>query len=91
MLCERLLMKSKVAMRDIGLTYPVSDAEPPIGLSEAQTAATAVCPLHGGLIGDHLAVGDHYGKAYLCPVGRSYWRLTKRRGMHTRLTWPRNL
>lgn len=79
-------------MRDIGLPYSVSEADPPISGEEAQGAATAICRVHGGLIADHLSDGDHYGKVYLCPIGQSYWRLTaKVSGLHRPLQFPQGL
>ena len=64
-------------MREIGLAHPASDATPPITAGECEPSRVAICRYHSGRIRDGLASGDAYGRVYFCPVGGSYWRLTK--------------
>jgi hypothetical protein len=59
--------------------YPRSTlAEPPITDAEAEAVDlardTTLCRLHRGQFG-HLNVD---GRVYFCPVGRMFWRYTKR-------------
>jgi hypothetical protein len=79
-------------MREIGLDYPASDAIPPILPEEARNAEPALCRLHKGRIAIQLADGDFYGKVFFCPVGRSYWRLSKQQdGMLKPLKFPKGM
>jgi hypothetical protein len=79
-------------MREIGLAFPAADAIPPILPDEARAAETAICRLHKGRIAEGLTSTDRYGQVYLCPVGRSFWRLSKGEdGMHKPLRFPKGL
>ena len=81
-------------MRDVyGAPYGASElAEPLITPDEARDAETAVCRVHKGKIADGLAFGDYYGRAYFCPVGNMYWRLTSQvSGMMAPLRFPKGL
>ena len=54
------------------LNFPVDDkAEPPISIEEAFGANGALCPRHGGLIGQR---GDKEGTVFLCTDCEKYWR-----------------
>lgn len=83
----------KSAMREVaGMPYPISDASRPISPDECAQVDTAICRLHGGRIRDGLAVGDFYGRVYLCPIGRTYWRLEKQQsGMSAPLKFPKGM
>jgi hypothetical protein len=54
----------------------VSDAkaDPPISIEEALAATGALCPRHGGLIGQR---GDEEGMVFLCTACGKYWRYAK--------------
>jgi hypothetical protein len=57
------------------LNFPVDDkAEPPISVEEALAAGGALCPRHGGLIGQR---GDKEGMVFLCTECGKYWRYLK--------------
>ena len=57
------------------LNFPVDDkAEPPISIEEAIAAGGALCPRHGGLIGQR---GDKEGMVFLCTDCGKYWRYVK--------------
>jgi hypothetical protein len=57
------------------LEFPVDDkAEPPISMEEAHAAGSALCPRHGGLIGQR---GDKEGMVFLCTDCWMYWRYSK--------------
>lgn len=68
------------------LPYPRSDiAEPPITESEARAADTSICRNHKGLVSQ---TGEREGIVLFCPVGREYWRYTKRQsGMYAPLRY----
>ena len=51
-------------------------AEPPISEDEAKTAPIAVCLWHDGIV---RLTGDREGAVYFCPIGRQYWRYTRKR------------
>jgi hypothetical protein len=60
------------------LKFPVDDkAEPPISIEEALGAGGALCPRHGGLIGQR---GDREGMVFLCTACGKYWRYAKNAG-----------
>ena len=78
--------------RDIGLKYPASFADPPITPDECDEAALAVCRQHNGRIREQRAVGDYDGKVFFCPIGKSWWRLTRKMsGMSAPLAWPKGM
>ena len=79
-------------MRDLGLAHPASDATPAITADECEEWRVAICRYHKGRIGQGLVAGDREGNVYFCPVGRSYWRLTKTMNqMMAPLKWPRGM
>lgn len=53
-------------------------AKPPITLEEVRTAETATCRLHHGHISHTRVTSDAWDKVYFCPIGRQYWRYSKR-------------
>ncbi len=64
-----------------------TDAIPPVREDEARTAQTAICVFHRGLISQ---TGDTVGRVFYCPVGKQYWRYSKRRNpMYARLPYPK--
>lgn len=71
------------------LPYPRSSgAEPPITVEEARAADTAICRWHNGSIAHSPTTNDVYGRVYLCPVGKSYWRYSREdAGMYAPLTY----
>jgi hypothetical protein len=75
------------------LPYPASSlADPPIALAEALAVDlgrdTTLCRRHRGEF-THL---NFNGKVYFCPVGRMYWRYTKRPSEFLRpLRYPKGL
>ena len=57
------------------LNFPVDErADPPISIEEALAAGSALCPRHGGLIGQR---GDKEGMVFLCTECGKYWRYVK--------------
>lgn len=71
----------------------VSDlAQPVVTADEMAGASIAICRYHHGRIADHLSQGDAVGKAYYCPIGKMWWRLSSRiDGMHRPLMFPKGL
>jgi hypothetical protein len=49
-------------------------AEPPTSIKEALAASGALCPRHGGLIGQR---GDKVGMVFLCTTCGKHWRYAK--------------
>jgi hypothetical protein len=61
------------------LPYPRSDiADPPITVDEAWIAETSTCRWHNGRIKTDPLETDVDGKVFFCPIGRQYWRYTKK-------------
>lgn len=52
-------------------------ARPPVQPQEAESADTAICPYHNGLIRE---TGEREGRVLFCPIGRQYWRYTRNPG-----------
>jgi hypothetical protein len=69
------------------LNFPVDDkAEPPISIEEAIAAGGALCPRHGGLIGQR---GDKEGMVFLCTECGKYWRYRKaEHAFRRRISYP---
>jgi hypothetical protein len=53
-------------------------ADPPITTDEARAADIAVCRMHKGLIAESPTPSDTEGRVYFCPIGKTYWRYSKR-------------
>ena len=51
-------------------------ADPPISDDEAENARVALCPRHGGLVGQR---GEHFGDVFWCPTGRQCFRYSRKR------------
>jgi hypothetical protein len=51
-------------------------ADPPISDEEARNARVALCPRHGGIVGQR---GEHFGDVFWCPTGEECFRYTKKR------------
>ena len=61
-------------------------AEPPISDDEASNAEPALCPRHGGIVGQR---GEHFGMVFWCPEGRQCFRYSKKRTFLSRpLKYP---
>ena len=57
------------------LKFPVDDmADPPISTEEALRANGALCPRHGGMIGQRR---EKSGMVFLCTDCGQYWRFRK--------------
>lgn len=70
------------------LPYPRSSlADPPISAEEARTATHTNCIWHKGLIAGSPNQDDTEGRVYFCPIGRMYWRYT-RKPKHAKLLRP---
>lgn len=64
-------------------------ARPPIQPHEIEGAQHSICPFHNGLVRES---GDVEGRVMWCPVGREYWRYTRKAngGMHAPLSYPKS-
>jgi hypothetical protein len=59
-------------------------------LDEARAAETSTCSWHDGRIKADPLPSDVDGNVYFCPLGRLYWRYTKRDdAFHRPLPGPR--
>jgi hypothetical protein len=54
-------------------------ADPPITEAEARAASAAICRRHNGLI---RLTGDKPDAVFFCPIGKQYWRYSKKDGAH---------
>ncbi|MDE2101725.1 MAG: hypothetical protein KGL39_31050 [Patescibacteria group bacterium] len=62
-------------------------ARPPIQDHEIEGAHTSICVYHNGLVAQ---TGDVEGKVMFCPVGKMYWRYSKKQGgMYAPLRYPK--
>jgi hypothetical protein len=59
-------------------------AEPPISDDEASNAEPALCPRHGGIVGQR---GEHFGMVFWCPTGKECFRYT-RKPSRRRINYP---
>lgn len=50
-------------------------ARPPIQPAEAAAAAHSICPYHNGLVAE---TGDVEGRVFYCPIGKEFWRYSRR-------------
>jgi hypothetical protein len=60
-------------------------ADPPISDDEARDAQPALCPRHGGIVGQR---GEHFGMVFWCPTGEQCFRY-ERRPSRRRIKYPR--
>ena len=79
---------------DVAEMPPCSQfADPPILLEEINAARglgdqETVCRWHKGLIATSPTAMDTEGRVFYCPVGRMWWRYTKKiSGMHSPLSY----
>lgn len=52
-----------------------ADADPPITEAEARAAPATICCRHNGLV---RSFGDKDGSVFYCPIGKQYWRYTRK-------------
>lgn len=52
-------------------------ARPPVQPHEIESADTAICVTHDGLIASSFSPADE-GKVFYCPVGRMFWRFSSK-------------
>jgi hypothetical protein len=50
-------------------------ADPPISDEEASNAKVALCPRHGGMVGQRR---ERFGMVFYCNTGRQYFRYSKK-------------
>lgn len=72
-------LKSATGQTEERKPLPLSSrADPPITHEEAEAAQTSTCCRHNGLIE---MTGDKDGTVFFCPIGKQYWRYSKKKRM----------